>query len=53
MHIKTLHVSIATSAAGRGMDIKLSEKVKKTGGLHVIIPILMPNQRALEQAAER
>ncbi len=46
-------VTIATSAAGRGMDIKLSSDAKKAGGLHVIIPMLMPNQRALEQAAGR
>ena len=46
-------VTIATSAAGRGVDIKLSEQAKKNGGLHVIIPFLMPNQRALEQAAGR
>ena len=46
-------VTIATSAAGRGVDIKLSKKALKNGGLHVIIPFLMPNQRALEQAAGR
>ena len=26
---------------------------KKAGGLHVIIPMLMPNQRTFEQAAGR
>ena len=46
-------VTIATSAAGRGVDIKLSKISLKNGGLHVIIPFLMPNQRALEQAAGR
>ena len=46
-------VTIATSAAGRGVDIKLSKIALKNGGLHVIIPFLMPNQRALEQAAGR
>ena len=46
-------VTIATSAAGRGVDIKLSKLSLKKGGLHVIIPFLMPNQRALEQAAGR
>ena len=50
---KAKQITIATSAAGRGMDIKLSEEAKKAGGLHVIIPMLMPNQRALEQAAGR
>ena len=43
-------ITIETSAAGWGMDIKLSEKVKKAGGLHVIIPMPMTKQRALEQA---
>ena len=47
------NVTIATSAAGRGVDIKLSKISQKNGGLHVIIPFLMPNQRALEQAAGR
>ena len=46
-------ITIATSAAGRGVDIKLSEQAEKNGGLHVIIPFLMPNQRALEQAVGR
>jgi len=46
-------ITIATSAAGRGVDIKLSKNSLKNGGLHVIIPFLMPNQRALEQAAGR
>lgn len=46
-------ITIATSAAGRGVDIKLSKESLNNGGLHVIIPFLMPNQRALEQAAGR
>lgn len=46
-------VTIATSAAGRGMDIKLTDEAKNNVGLHVIIPFLMPNQRALEEAAGR
>ena len=32
-------VTIATSAAGRGVDIKLSKKAIEAGGLHVIIPM--------------
>ena len=47
------NITIATSAAGRGVDIKLSKISLNNGGLHVIIPFLMPNQRALEQAAGR
>ena len=46
-------ITIATLAAGRGMDIKLDEKAKLNGGLHVIIPYLMPNIRCLEQAIGR
>ena len=46
-------LTIATLAAGRGMDIKLDQQSKDAGGLHVIIPYLMPNVRCLEQAIGR
>ena len=46
-------ITIATSAAGRGMDIKLSKDSIKAGGLHVIIPFQMPNRRVLDQAIGR
>ena len=46
-------ITIATSAAGRGMDIKLSKDSIKAGGLHVIIPFQMPNKRVLDQAIGR
>lgn len=46
-------ITIATSAAGRGVDIKLSAQSLEAGGLHVIIPMAMSNQRSLEQAAGR
>ena len=46
-------ITIATSAAGRGMDIKPSKESLKAGGLHVIIPFNMPNRRVLEQAIGR
>ena len=46
-------ITIATSAAGRGMDIKLSKESLKAGGLHVIIPFKMPNKRVLDQAIGR
>ena len=50
---KSGSLTIATLAAGRGMDIKLDENAKKSGGLHVIIPYHMPNIRCLEQAIGR
>ena len=50
---KSKQVTIATSAAGRGMDIKLCEESLAAGGLHVIIPMPMPNKRVLEQAIGR
>ncbi len=46
-------VTISTSAAGRGMDIKPQKETLDIGGLHVIIPFLMPNQRVEEQAIGR
>ncbi len=47
------HITIATAAAGRGMDIKLDEVSLKSGGLHVIIPYSMENNRVLEQCIGR
>ena len=38
------HVTIATAAAGRGMDIKLDKKSLESGGLHVILPFCMKNE---------
>ena len=46
-------ITIATNAAGRGIDIKLSEAAKRNGGLHIIIPYCPKNQRILEQAQGR
>ena len=46
-------ITIATNAAGRGIDIILDEKAKASGGLHVIIPFLPINQRVLSQAMGR
>lgn len=50
---KSGQVTIATNAAGRGIDIILDEKAKKQGGLHVIVPFLPMNQRILGQAIGR
>ena len=50
---ETKQITIATSAAGRGMDIKLSKESINSGGLHVIIPCRMPNKRVLDQAIGR
>ena len=46
-------ITIATQAAGRGTDIKLDSAALAAGGLHVIIPFPMLNQRVLEQAIGR
>ena len=50
---KERKIIIAISAAGRGVDIKLSKESLRNNGLHVIIPFLMSNQRVLEKAAGR
>ena len=46
-------VTLATSAGGRGVDIKLNENSKNSGGLHVIIPFLLANERCEIQAFGR
>ena len=46
-------ITIATQAAGRGTDIKLDLAALAVGGLQVIIPFPMLNQRVLEQAVGR
>jgi len=46
-------VTIATSMAGRGTDIKLSEMVEKSGGLHVIQTQLYESTRVDRQLAGR
>ena len=48
---KERKIIIAISAAGRGVDIKLSKESLRNDGL--TIPFLMSNQRVLEQAAGR
>ncbi|MGK0250443.1 MAG: preprotein translocase subunit SecA [Oleispira sp.] len=47
------NVTIATSMAGRGTDIKLHPKVKKAGGLHVILTELQDASRIDRQLAGR
>ncbi len=46
-------VTVATSMAGRGTDIKLSTKAKAEGGLHVIITELQDAARIDRQLAGR
>jgi preprotein translocase subunit SecA len=47
------HVTISTSMAGRGTDIKLGENVESLGGLHVIIAELNDAQRLDRQLIGR
>ena len=50
---KSRQVTIATSAGGRGIDIKLEKESIYSGGLHVIIPFKMMNKRVEDQAVGR
>ncbi|MDC3264349.1 hypothetical protein OAU51_03390 [Porticoccaceae bacterium] len=46
-------VTVATSMAGRGTDIKLSEAAREAGGLHVIVTELQDARRIDRQLAGR
>ena len=46
-------VTVATSMAGRGTDIKLSKAAKEAGGLHVIVTELQDARRIDRQLAGR
>ena len=43
------HITVATHLAGRGTDIKIDEKVRDNGGLHVIIASVMASSRLERQ----
>ncbi len=46
-------ITIATSMAGRGTDIQLTDTARANGGLHVIIAGLQPSHRCDRQLAGR
>lgn len=50
---QTGSVMVATSMAGRGTDIKLSDETRNAGGLHVIITELQDSARVDRQLAGR
>lgn len=47
------HLTVATAAAGRGMDIKFDKTSLKNGGLHVILQSKMQNERVYWQCVGR
>ncbi|TWU42607.1 preprotein translocase subunit SecA [Novipirellula artificiosorum] len=46
-------VTVATNMAGRGTDIQVSDRVRQSGGLHVIVSELHPAARIDRQLAGR
>ncbi|EFN87608.1 Protein translocase subunit secA [Harpegnathos saltator] len=52
-HLREGKIIIATNLAGRGTDVKITEQLVKTGGLHVCLTYLPNNNRVQQQAFGR
>ena len=51
--IQPKNIILSTNLSGRGTDLKISEKVEKNGGLHVILTFVPKSERIERQAFGR